>query len=802
MGLAALDSALSGLRISQQQISVIATNVANAGTPGYTRKILPQSVQAVNGTAVGVLPNILVRNVNLNLERDLWTQVSSVSSFSVQESYLTRIQQFHGPPDKELSIAASVSKLMDSFSALSDSPSDSFLQFSTVNEAVETAAKINNLSKLITTLRNDAQNEMNTAVTRINDLLDIIANVNADVAGNKNVNLTTANSEDIRDKAINELAGLIDISFFVRGDGVLVVQTNQGVELASERVPRKVYFSDSPLSSTTYYPDSAGGVYVGDPLTDGAAFDITSSELGGRLGGLIALRDEIFPKQMAQLDELAHKMALRFDAQGLRLFTDTTGNIPFDTAPNAFTLPDPTPVEYVGFSAIIQVNDAILDNNSLLQKGTYGGTIPSGSNEVIRRIVQNTFGDTNYQQAIGDIDLRVSTFAAPNNTLQAYLGIDSSNRVTGTRDLAAFNDPATFIAAANGDLAPGTDTFRIVFSDANLGLGPVNVDVSLGAVPNTGGNFAQDLIGYINGTVIPGLPALAQTALTSMNASFAVGANGQLVISSNATIALDATVVANGMGDDGLALLGFAEGSIAATDPYFDIKVGNNETKRITIDSNDTEIELMAKLAAVPGLAIEDITTSADGFLRIRPGNNYTNPDFGGDIRIIAGPYTATGAGANTVFGAGTIPNGINIASALFGSFTTGPLQDRSPITNVAYGSETDGSLMTPPTLPFRANLLGPGLNISTGIAGALRLTDYAQKMVNEQSQEASILQTRKADEQSLKDLLEKQLLSDSGVNVDEELSNLIVVQNAYAASARVVTVVSELFQELLNAIR
>ncbi|MCK5556638.1 MAG: hypothetical protein KAI76_10400, partial [Alphaproteobacteria bacterium] len=38
----ALDAALSGLRIAQQALDVTSTNISNASTPGYTRKILPQ----------------------------------------------------------------------------------------------------------------------------------------------------------------------------------------------------------------------------------------------------------------------------------------------------------------------------------------------------------------------------------------------------------------------------------------------------------------------------------------------------------------------------------------------------------------------------------------------------------------------------------------------------------------------------------------------------------------------------------------------------------------------------------------
>ena len=41
-----------------------------------------------------------------------------------------------------------------------------------------------------------------------------------------------------------------------------------------------------------------------------------------------------------------------------------------------------------------------------------------------------------------------------------------------------------------------------------------------------------------------------------------------------------------------------------------------------------------------------------------------------------------------------------------------------------------------------------------------------------------------------------------SGVNIDEELANLIVLQNAFAASARVISTVDRMFEELLNSVR
>jgi flagellar hook-associated protein 1 FlgK len=428
MSFQALNSALSGLRIAQQQLSVISNNVANVGTPGYTRKILPQSTQVLNSTGqiIGVQPETIIRNVDLNLSRDLWTQVSAVSALDVKGTYLGAIEKFHGPPDKELSVAAEIARLRDAFSALADAPDDGFLLQATLDQAEDVASKFNDFSNLINQQRNDAQGEMSVSVERANDLLEQIAEMNVQIKGAGNLGRSTAAMEDQRDEAIKQLANEIEISLFKRGDGVIVIQTRTGVQLADETA-QELFFSPGQLGPDTFYPSGAAGVYVGgNPATNLSAFDITNTGVGGRLGGLIELRDDIMPQYQAQIDEMAHKLALRFEAQGLRLFTDDSGLVPADTPPNP-TLG--TPVPYVGFAGSIQVNPDVVANINLIQQGTYTSdeTIPTGSNVVIRRVLEHTFGTVDYQEAVGTTDLNV---ALPATDLQQWLGIFSQNTVT------------------------------------------------------------------------------------------------------------------------------------------------------------------------------------------------------------------------------------------------------------------------------------------------------------------------------------------------------------------------------------
>ena len=60
----------------------------------------------------------------------------------------------------------------------------------------------------------------------------------------------------------------------------------------------------------------------------------------------------------------------------------------------------------------------------------------------------------------------------------------------------------------------------------------------------------------------------------------------------------------------------------------------------------------------------------------------------------------------------------------------------------------------------------------------------------------------RQGFQQALQDDIEQRASSVSGVNMDEELANLVVFQNAFQASARVITVVDEMFDTLINTIR
>ena len=815
----ALNTAITGLRAAQQQLSVISNNVSNATTPGYNRQILPQSTQVLreSGQTVGVLTQSVIRQVDMNLQRDLWTQISASSAQNVQIGYLEQIQSFNGPPDKEFSIAAKIAELRDSFSALSDVPDDTNVLEQTLYNANIAADKFNDYASLLTTLRNDTQGDLQSSINNVNNLLQEIVNINTNIRGADNFGNSVAGLQDQRDIAIKALTEEIDITFFERGDGVLVVQTREGQELAGD-VAQRFELETQPLSAMQYYPDSVSGlILVSTTNTNETLIDITETKIGGRIGGLIELRDEVFPSYHAQLDELAYQLADRMDKQGLRLFTDQDGNLPANTAPDPTTDP-PTPVPYVDFARLMQVNTRIENDPTLLQTGTYTSevNVPTGDNSVVRRVLEYAFGDVHYQTAIGTTDL---TDAGTNPPLQQLLGVQSANQLVTGIDFTSFtqiDDPATFdetqIIDSLTDLFPGypnNDSFQVTFSDPRIGINPgdagttITIDLSEAAL-QPGANAMEQLIAEANVQLATVNPAL--------NASVSSNLYGQLVFESSANIDIDGSnfappaVGSEPMGAEAMAALGLTEGSFATEDPNFTIQVGNGQTYTISIAPTDTIVELEDKLTwdsltqtGVPGLSVE--VDAATGTLTLRPGiddDNFapgiTGEQYGGDITIIGGPFSTTGSTIG-------LPDNINIVSAIFGSFNAGPpLLENSPLTDVTYTSEISNTSGT--FTNFRNRNLGPNAGVDTGIFSARNILDYAQKVIDETSQDYLQAQSAFENEDTLRGILQREFSDDSGVNIDEEMSNLIVIQTAYAAAARAVTAADEMFQELLNSIR
>lgn len=385
MAIDALGTALSGLRAAQQGIDVVSSNIANANTDGYTAKKLSQQNAVVGNEGLGVRTGEISRYVDKAVQRDYRIQLGAESFHSTRTSYLQRIMTFHGSSDQEKNVGAQLGKLYQSFVELSGTPESTTLQQSAVTQAATLAKTLNNYSKMLNDLRNDVQGVISTEVTTLNESLRQIADVNKRIQALQGVGKSTAALEDQRDILVKDVASQIEVSYYTNGDGTLVLQTKAG-QILADNIARTLEFSNNTATPGATYPGTLSGLVIREETGNGV--DIAADPIGGKLGALFALRDKELPSYGAQADELAYKMAVRFNDQNLRLFTNANG-----------TLPANNPAAYNGFAGEIQVNALVVATPGLLQQGTTGPGVNPGSNAVINNILDYTFG--RYKNASG-----------------------------------------------------------------------------------------------------------------------------------------------------------------------------------------------------------------------------------------------------------------------------------------------------------------------------------------------------------------------------------------------------------------
>jgi flagellar hook-associated protein 1 FlgK len=78
-------------------------------------------------------------------------------------------------------------------------------------------------------------------------------------------------------------------------------------------------------------------------------------------------------------------------------------------------------------------------------------------------------------------------------------------------------------------------------------------------------------------------------------------------------------------------------------------------------------------------------------------------------------------------------------------------------------------------------------------------LPNYLQQFLSLQSNAASSAQQLAQGQDVVVNTLQQKFKSVSGVNIDTEMSNLIAIQNTYAANAHVMSVIQSMMQSLLQ---
>ncbi len=145
--------------------------------------------------------------------------------------------------------------------------------------------------------------------------------------------------------------------------------------------------------------------------------------------------------------------------------------------------------------------------------------------------------------------------------------------------------------------------------------------------------------------------------------------------------------------------------------------------------------------------------------------------------------------------------------SALTGAATFLPNPASGPVgfTTLIDGilSSTFGTQTITGTSQAASSTAGLGINgaLSAPYSGSGDLGSLATTLTSSQAETIGLATTRQSTGTDMQTTLQASLTSSSGVSVDDEMSKIVALQNAYEANAKVVSSVESMFSALLSAI-
>src|SRR5437868_15508941 len=121
----ALNAAASGLRVTQSAMALVASNVANAQTPGYVRKTMQAETITSGDVGTSVRVGAIQRELDTYLQTQLRVESAGGAYADLRASFYDRLQQIYGDPSSDNALSSVFNNFTNSVQSLVTSPDSS-----------------------------------------------------------------------------------------------------------------------------------------------------------------------------------------------------------------------------------------------------------------------------------------------------------------------------------------------------------------------------------------------------------------------------------------------------------------------------------------------------------------------------------------------------------------------------------------------------------------------------------------------------------------------------------------------------
>lgn len=781
-----LNTGLRALLSSQFALDTVGQNIANANTVGYSRQRVDLAAgrpQLANGLVVGSGVDVVGvrRQVDALLERRILSQRSVTGRFDQEVSTLSELEALFADLEG-FGLGGSIDTFFSDVTQLSANPQDKILQTGLVQSTLELTARFNGLDAGVADLGAEIRVQAGALAGDVNQLAREIARLNDEISSIENGQNVVANDlRDQRQVKLQELAELADITTAEDGRGMVRVQVGGSILVNGTSSQTLEIETDSDNRIRATISSSVGFV----PLT------------GGKLGGLIGVRDQTIPGLRTELDDLAREMILavnRVHSTGLPssgplrnlLSTNTAKDVDGDGRRDDELLRDAFPFEVRSGRLLLNT-----ENLATGEFERYELEIDS-SRTTIRQFLDAI-------NEIPEMTAELDAFGRVQLASEAGFGFDFSGRLDPNPDPdGAFGGARASLGTGGAEpfvLAGGLD-LQLGVPDAFGGTQTVSIQFQAGDFTDISEVSAEELVAAINAT-----PAIGAAGLRAVESA------GHVYLQTEGEGPDAGFEVLGGTAVDALGLTGAVGRTISGSLDSVDIAISGayqgTENSGLTFVPRSDGI-----VGTTPGLVVDVFDDEGQLVTSLDVGEGY---EPGQELAVIEGIEVAFGLGelsasdsdrARVDLVADSDQTDVLVAVGL-NALLTGT--DAASM-GVRVDIEADPSLLAGAASNAEGDngklleLLELQDQPLDGLNGQTLGARYAN-LVGEFGFEVATTESALAASEVLGDNLAQRRASISGVNVDEELVSMVRFEQAYNAAAQFIDVVNRLQDELLQII-
>ena len=322
---------------SQRGLHTVGHNIANKETEGYSRQRVETQTSGAQGQGkmrigMGATTGMIRRINNPYLERQLGHEGSALAMAEGRQQGLSRLEQIYNEQSVE-GFNTSVGVFFNTFRELSTNPESMPRRFEVITAAENLANHFHTIHSQLGEVAGDMNTQLKISATDINAITAEIAQLNEQI---QKVELTGAQANDERDRRdllLKKLGEIVDIQWSEGENSQVTISTAKNALLVVGNRWSRVDAVSTPAREgkmagdfdLIYYHDE-----YAEPL-------ILSDRIqGGRLGGLLGVRDGDLLKMRQDMDELAqtitrevnrlHRQGFNaYNQRGVNFFNDLEG---------------------------------------------------------------------------------------------------------------------------------------------------------------------------------------------------------------------------------------------------------------------------------------------------------------------------------------------------------------------------------------------------------------------------------------------------------------------------------------------